>query len=222
MQETPEGGLDEFLELVSLAGAERAEGDDARAITLMTIHSAKGLEFERVYLTGMEERVFPHARVLDDPVQLEEERRLAYVALTRAKRHLTLTTAARRMIFGQTQVGQTSRFVLDLPRESTDQVGRQDSWSPSTGRRAAAAPRRKTEQWQDDIVYDADPGIDEDIGEPGDGGRRAALRGHDRTDATFGDAEVLGWSGSGAKLKLQLRLSNREVKTLMARFVEPL
>ena len=210
MQESPDGSLDTFLELVSLAGGERAEGDDSRAVTLMTIHSAKGLEFDRVYLTGMEERVFPHARVLEDPVQLEEERRLAYVALTRAKRHLTLTHAARRMIFGQTQVGQTSRFILDLPRDCTDQIGRQDSWSPSTQRRRQ--PARKAESWQDDIEYDA--GSEEmEEGVPLYVGMMV------RTP-TFGDAEVLGWSGSGAKLKLQVRLANREVKTLMARFVE--
>ena len=211
MQESPDGSLDEFLELVSLAGGERAEGDDSRAVTLMTIHSAKGLEFDRVYLTGMEERIFPHARVLDDPVQLEEERRLAYVALTRAKRHLTLTHAGRRMIFGQTQIGKTSRFILDLPRESTNQIGRQDSWTPSTQRRRAE-PARKAESWQDDIEYDAGPDEMEE-GVPLYVGMMV------RTP-TFGDAEVLGWSGSGAKLKLQVRLANREVKTLMARFVE--
>ncbi len=219
LRERPEGTLEEFLELVSLAGGERAEGDASRAITLMTIHTAKGLEFERVYLTGMEERVFPHARVLDDERQLEEERRLAYVALTRAKRHLTLTMAARRMIFGQTQVGQPSRFVLDLPRDSTEQIGRIDAPSMPT---PMSAVRREPQAWQDDIVYDADPDIDSpfDEGEVDEGvplyvGMMVRTR-------TFGDAEVLGWSGSGAKLKLQLRLATREIKTIMARFVEPL
>jgi DNA helicase-2/ATP-dependent DNA helicase PcrA len=217
LRDRPKGTLDEFLELVSLAGGERAEGDASRAITLMTIHTAKGLEFERVYLTGMEERVFPHARVLDDERQLEEERRLAYVALTRAKQHLTLTMAARRMIFGQTQVGQPSRFVLDLPRGATEQIGRIDTPRAPM----AAPPRREPAAWQDDIVYDADPGIDSpfddadvDEGVPLYVGMKVRTR-------TFGEAEVLGWSGSGPKLKLQLRLATHEIKTIMARFVEP-
>jgi DNA helicase-2/ATP-dependent DNA helicase PcrA len=222
MRERPQGTLEEFLELVSLAGGERAEGDASRAVTLMTVHTAKGLEFERVYLTGMEERVFPHARVLEDDKQLEEERRLAYVALTRAKKHLTLTMAARRMIFGQTQAGLPSRFVLDLPRESTEQVGRIDT--PRSASLPSAAPSRQPQTWQDDIVYDADPGIDSpfdaseadaDEGIPLYVGMMVRTR-------TFGEAEVLGWSGSGAKLKLQLRLRTREIKTIMARFVEPL
>jgi DNA helicase-2/ATP-dependent DNA helicase PcrA len=219
LRERPQGSLDEFLELVSLAGGERAEGDQSRAITLMTIHTAKGLEFERVYLTGMEERVFPHARVLDDDRQLEEERRLAYVALTRAKQHLTLTMAARRMIFGQTQVGQPSRFVLDLPRGATEQIGRIDA-----PRAPMATPvRREPAAWQDDIVYDADPGIDAPFEDDGDLAEGVPLYvGMMVRTRTFGDAEVLGWSGSGAKLKLQLRLATREIKTIMARFVEPL
>ena len=227
VSDNPAGSLEEYLELVSLAGSERAEGDENRAIFLMTVHSAKGLEFGHVYMTGMEERVFPHARVLEDPVQLEEERRLAYVAVTRAKRRLTLTMAARRRIFGQVQVGMPSRFIMDLPRDSTEQIGRDDrpSWSPERRRRPTREqPRRKPDAWQDDIEYDADPdiGVEEvvDTGETGDG--IPLYMGMMVRHQTFGDAEVIGWSGSGAKLKLQLRLANRDVKTIMARFVEPL
>ncbi len=228
LQERPDGTLDEYLELVSLVGGERSEGDATRAINLMTVHSAKGLEFERVYVTGMEERVFPHARVLDDPVQMEEERRLAYVALTRAKRHLTLTMAARRRIFGQTQVGTPSRFLGDLPRECTHRVGDEPSYGGyggGYGRRSAhreQPTRRQAESWQNDIEYDVDPDIpfddiptDEPEGVPIYVGMMVRTR-------TFGDAEVIGWSGTGTKMKLQLRLSNRQVKTVLATFVEPL
>ncbi|MEM6295721.1 MAG: UvrD-helicase domain-containing protein [Myxococcota bacterium] len=224
--ERPDGTLDDYLELVSLVGGERSEGDPNRAVTLMTVHSAKGLEFERVYVTGMEERVFPHARVLDDPVQMEEERRLAYVALTRAKRHLTLTMAARRRIFGQTQVGVPSRFIGDLPSDSVVRVGNDgyDSGYGGYGRSAHREQpvRRQAESWQNDIEYDIDPDIpfdevptEEEEGVPIYVGMMVRTK-------TFGDAEVIGWSGSGAKMKLQLRLSNREVKTVMARFCQPL
>ncbi|MCA9637038.1 MAG: UvrD-helicase domain-containing protein, partial [Myxococcales bacterium] len=97
-EEEPEATLSDYLEQVALLGDADGGGeeDGLGAITLMTIHSAKGLEFQRVYLTGMEERVFPHARVLDDPAQMEEERRLAYVAVTRAKRRLTITWTQMR------------------------------------------------------------------------------------------------------------------------------
>ncbi len=224
--ERPDGTLDDYLELVSLVGGERSEGDPNRAVTLMTVHSAKGLEFERVYVTGMEERVFPHARVLDDPVQMEEERRLAYVALTRAKRHLTLTMAARRRIFGQTQVGVPSRFIGDLPADSVVRVGNEgyDSGYGGYGRSAHREQpvRRQAESWQNDIEYDLDPDIPfDDVPAEEEEGVPIYVGMMVRTK-TFGDAEVIGWSGSGAKMKLQLRLSNREVKTVMARFCQPL
>ncbi|MGH1344980.1 MAG: ATP-dependent helicase [Nannocystales bacterium] len=224
LQERPDGTLDDYLELVSLVGGERSEGDAARAINLMTVHSAKGLEFERVYVTGMEERVFPHARVLDDPVQMEEERRLAYVALTRAKRMLTLTMAARRRIYGQTQVGVPSRFLGDLPRDCVHRVGDEPDYG-GYGRRSAHREqpiRRQAESWQNDIEYDAEPDIPfDDI--PADEGEGVPIYvGMMVRTRTFGDAEVLGWSGSGPKMKLQIRLNNREVKTVLASFVEPL
>jgi DNA helicase-2/ATP-dependent DNA helicase PcrA len=219
-QERPDGNLDEFLELVSLVGGERTEGDTSRAITLMTVHSAKGLEFQRVYVAGCEERVFPHARCLDDPVQMEEERRLAYVAVTRAKQALTLTMTARRRIFGQMQVGTPSRFVMDLPRDSTDQIGRPEPDRMPVTRRA---PMREAPSWQDDVVYDADPdlGPDELEGFDDVGEGVALYVGMPVRHQVFGDGEVLGWNGSGNKLKLTVRLQNREVKTIMAKFLEP-
>ena len=227
MQENPGGTLDEYLELVSLVGGERSEGEDGRAISLMTVHSAKGLEFERVYVTGMEERVFPHARVLDDPVQMEEERRLAYVALTRAKRHLTCTMAARRRIFGQTQVGVPSRFLGDLPSQCVEKFGDQPTSYGGGGYQRRSAHReqpvrRQTESWQNDIEYDVDPDIPFDDIPVDDGEGVAIYVGMMVRTRTFGDAEVIGWSGSGPKMKLQLRLANRQVKTVLASFVQPL
>lgn len=90
---------------------------DANIVTLMTIHAAKGLEFEHVFLIGMEEGLFPHSRSMLDMSELEEERRLAYVGMTRAKTKLYLTYATRRLYFGTTSANLVSRFVIDIPEE---------------------------------------------------------------------------------------------------------
>jgi DNA helicase-2/ATP-dependent DNA helicase PcrA len=87
------------------------------SVTLMTLHSAKGLEFPIVFMTGMEERLFPHVRALDDPEQMEEERRLCYVGMTRARERLYLTNARRRHFYGQEQFNSPSRFLGDIPDE---------------------------------------------------------------------------------------------------------
>ncbi|MBV9279012.1 MAG: UvrD-helicase domain-containing protein [Chloroflexi bacterium] len=113
--EPPPQGLQSFLENVSLLG-EADEVDDGRPrVTLMTLHAAKGLEFRVVFLVGMEEGLFPHARSLEEPRQMEEERRLCYVGITRAKERLYLIHAARRTYFGNTQTNPPSRFLVDIP-----------------------------------------------------------------------------------------------------------
>ncbi len=226
VEERPDAGLEEYLELVSLVGGERTEGDKGRAVTLMTVHSAKGLEFERVYLTGMEERVFPHARVLDDPIQMEEERRLAYVAVTRAKRRLTLTMCRRRMLYGQTQVGTPSRFVLDLPAEATHQVGRDLVSSPRVASAPKAPPVRQGPAWQDDIEYEEGPDApftDEELGGAVEEGEGVHLYiGMHLRHKAWGEGELVGWHGSGRSLKLQIKFPGRGLKTVVASFVEPL
>ncbi|WP_298439417.1 ATP-dependent helicase [Geobacter sp.] len=115
-----EKGLAPFLEQVSLVSdLERGEGRRESA-TLMTLHAAKGLEFPMVFMIGMEEKLFPHVRSLDDPEGMEEERRLCYVGMTRARERLFLTNARRRRIFGQDQVNMPSRFIADIPRDLLD------------------------------------------------------------------------------------------------------
>ena len=112
------GSLSGFLERVSLQSVTDQMNDEGR-VTLMTVHSAKGLEFERVILTGMEEEMFPYRGM--EPggeEELEEERRLAYVAITRARKHLALTHTSMRQIFGTTRWGRPSRFIGDLPPEA--------------------------------------------------------------------------------------------------------
>ena len=117
MQQAEEPSLGGFLEEVALyTEADRDDGSDDK-VTLLTVHSAKGLEFGNVFITGLEEGIFPSSRSLDSEEDMEEERRLAYVAITRAKKQLYITSASRRMLFGQTQRNVTSRFVKEIGKE---------------------------------------------------------------------------------------------------------
>lgn len=109
----PESGLSEFLTEVSLF-QDSSDDSESERVTLMTIHAAKGLEFAHVFVAGMEEGLFPHSRVYTDPKELSEERRLAYVAITRAKSKLYLTHADTRTYFGRSQSNTLSRFVEDI------------------------------------------------------------------------------------------------------------
>ncbi|MBQ2751797.1 MAG: UvrD-helicase domain-containing protein [Oscillospiraceae bacterium] len=140
--ETEEPTLGGFLEEVALYTDLDSYDADSDAATLMTLHAAKGLEFPVVFIPGMEEGVFPGVRALGDAAQLEEERRLAYVGITRAKESLTIMHAKRRMLFGQTTYGRVSRFVGDIPTELIKQEGRRPENTASTssafGGRAAS------------------------------------------------------------------------------------
>ncbi|MGB4580412.1 MAG: UvrD-helicase domain-containing protein, partial [Coriobacteriia bacterium] len=115
--------LEAFLEWVALRSDldEIEEGD--RAVTMMTIHSAKGLEFPVVFMLGMEDALFPHASSMFDAAGLEEERRLCYVGITRARERLYLTHAAMRQLFGSTQYNQPSMFISEIPEEHVRQEG---------------------------------------------------------------------------------------------------
>ena len=106
--------LDEFLDEISLVADVSEHNDNDDVVTLMTIHSAKGLEFDHVFIIGLEEGLFPHNNSLYDDDELEEERRLCYVAVTRAKKTLTLVNAKRRMIYGNTSVNPPSRFISEI------------------------------------------------------------------------------------------------------------
>jgi DNA helicase-2/ATP-dependent DNA helicase PcrA len=112
---TPEDALDRFLEETALVADQDSYETGADAVTLITLHAAKGLEFPIVFIAGLEEGVFPHSRSLDDEKQLEEERRLAYVGITRAKRRLFLSHAARRATWGQGGLSVPSRFLFEIP-----------------------------------------------------------------------------------------------------------
>jgi DNA helicase-2/ATP-dependent DNA helicase PcrA len=113
----PEDALDRLLEETALVADQDSYEGDADAVTLITLHAAKGLEFPVVFIAGLEEGLFPHSRALDDERQLEEERRLAYVGITRAKRRLFLSHAWRRATWGMGQAAVPSRFLLEIPAE---------------------------------------------------------------------------------------------------------
>ena len=136
--------IEAFLEAISLVtdlDSEGSDGGEQSAVTLMTLHTAKGLEYPVVFLTGMEDGVFPHSRSLGDPEELEEERRLCYVGITRARERLYLCHAWSRMIFGATDYYPPSRFLSEIPEELTNVLGAGAERGRSRGTRAGATRR---------------------------------------------------------------------------------
>ena len=120
---SPEPSLGGFVDQLSLlADVDEEAGSKNARVVMLTMHSAKGLEFPIVVISGLEEGLFPHSRSSDDEMELEEERRLCYVAITRAQRRLVLTSAARRRVFGDYQSTEPSRFVDEIPAELVEEV----------------------------------------------------------------------------------------------------
>ena len=115
--------LADFIEWVRLRTDLDTVAEDGNAVTLMTVHSSKGLEFDCVFVAGMEETLFPHMNSVGDAASIEEERRLAYVAITRARKRLFLTCASQRQIFGQTSANPVSRFIQEIPSELRQSSG---------------------------------------------------------------------------------------------------
>lgn len=133
-----------FLEEVALvADVEDPGADVPDAVTLTTLHAAKGLEYPVVFMPGMEEGLLPHLRALDDPLQMEEERRVCYVGMTRARERLYFSHAARRFHFGATRNNPPSRFISDLPAASVESISGNARRSHASGRERRAAFARK-------------------------------------------------------------------------------
>jgi len=124
-ERVPDGSLEDFLAQTSLVSEQDEYDEEESAVTLMTLHNAKGLEFPVVFMVGMEEGVFPHMRSLTEPEELEEERRLAYVGITRAKKNLYLTHSWSRSLWGGVNFNPPSRFLKEIPTELTRRVGEQ-------------------------------------------------------------------------------------------------
>ena len=116
-EEFADNSLEEFLEGITLSSDIDSTDDSDDSVILMTLHSAKGLEFPAVFLVGMEEGIFPGYKSVGEPKELEEERRLCYVGITRAKQYLFISCAKQRTIFGSTSCNQVSRFVKEIPQE---------------------------------------------------------------------------------------------------------
>ena len=119
-EQMAENSLEEFLEGITLSSDLDNADNQEDSVTLMTLHSAKGLEFPVVFLVGMEEGIFPGYKSIGEPKELEEERRLCYVGITRAKQNLFISCARQRTIFGSTSCNQVSRFVKEIPKELMD------------------------------------------------------------------------------------------------------
>ncbi len=130
--------LPQFLDQVALDAGDRQAEEDEDAVQLMTLHSAKGLEFPLVFIAGMEENLFPHKMSIDEPGRLEEERRLAYVGITRAMQKLYLTFAESRSIYGSESFNSVSRFVRDIPKEVIEEVRLQNNIARPTSYAAGA------------------------------------------------------------------------------------
>jgi DNA helicase-2/ATP-dependent DNA helicase PcrA len=131
----PGEGLTAFLESVALVSDVDDLPDKLETVTLITLHQAKGLEFPVVFIVGMEDGIIPHYKSIDDPAQLEEERRLCYVGITRAKKKVYLVRAFRRHLMGSSTVSKPSRFLLDIPSHLITRGGvteKEDEWSAAS------------------------------------------------------------------------------------------
>jgi DNA helicase II / ATP-dependent DNA helicase PcrA len=215
-------GLGDFLERVALVADsdqipdQPGEDDDSGVVTLMTLHTAKGLEFPVVFLTGLEDGVFPHMRSLGDQTELEEERRLAYVGLTRARERLYVSRAVVRSAWGAPSHNPASRFVDELPVDLVDwrrTEAAQTSWSrpsaPAMPQRTAAAARRfGTAAIRADSQAKAKAGREIPSLSPGD---RVT---HD----SFGLGTVVSLDGAGDKAVASIDFGSGGVKRLLLRY----
>jgi len=196
-----------FLEAISLVTDLDENDPEASSVTLMTLHSAKGLEFPVVFLIGLEDGVFPHVRSLGDPDELEEERRLCYVGLTRAEERLYLCHAWSRMMFGATDYRPPSRFLDEIPPELMQMVGEDASGSPR--RRGGGFGAHREAVVAAALRRESDP-----VGARG--AEQLGLRvGDDVLHEKFGEGVILDISGSGDKAEARVRFRDAGEKTLL-------
>ncbi|WP_018134362.1 DNA helicase PcrA [Acaricomes phytoseiuli] len=242
-RDNPEGTLGDFLEQVSLVadadqipdapGMSPAEAEAAVAearrlgvITLMTLHTAKGLEFPVVFLTGMEHGIFPHARSATDPLELAEERRLAYVGLTRARQRLYLTRSEVRSLWGQSQYNPASPFLDEVPASLIDWKREGSAMPvPSIGSSGWGRERYGGSSWNAGRAYGAGPGTG---AAPS---AAAAPKKNNRVQqnkeipvlsigdavehTSFGSGTVLALEGSGDKTVAKVRFGAEEKRLLL-------
>ncbi|UTW44468.1 DNA helicase II [bacterium SCSIO 12696] len=190
----PEGSaLGQFLDEAALDAGERQADDGQSAVQMMTLHSAKGLEFPLVFLAGMEENLFPHRMSIEEPGRLDEERRLAYVGITRAMEKLYLTFAESRQLYGSESFNSVSRFVRDIPSEYLEEV----RLSSQVRRPTSYAKSAGTSRFSDS---GADTGLSL--------GQRVQHK-------IFGEGTVLNFEGSGSHARVQVNFETEGNKWLV-------
>ena len=210
--------LEGFLEEVTLYTDLDGYEEDADRVIMMTMHSAKGLEFDNVFFCGAEEGIFPGIQAIYNPDQIEEERRLAYVCITRAKKKLYITNAAQRMIFGQTVRNRVSRFVTEIPAACCDVEDK-------TIRKASAAELKKAQPKKTRAVNDIGVGglgaAKKTIAYSSDAptGAACTLKAGDRVShKTFGEGNILKITPMGGDCLLEVKFDQIGVKKIMYKF----
>ena len=235
-KEAEEPTLHGFLERIALVSDVDGYDPDKGAISLMTVHTAKGLEFPVVFITGLEERIFPHARSVDDDSAVEEERRLCYVAVTRARTQLLLSRVRRRRLSGQELPGVPSRFLRDLPAGCVEAIvmarpaeyggayGDTEGRGPWGGRwsrdepdepRSRLPPPRRAPAARTQAQTPGEIRVEYDADDQGGGLQVGAKLRH----PSFGIGEVRAWQGAGNDMKVTMRFPGVGVKTILARFL---
>jgi ATP-dependent DNA helicase UvrD/PcrA len=212
----PEPSLGGFVDQLSLlSDVDEEEGSRHARVLMMTMHSAKGLEFPVVIMAGLEEGLFPHSRSSDDEAELEEERRLCYVGITRAQRRLVLTSAARRRVFGDYQSTDASRFIDEIPRELMEEVPStfvspyQSSFSQFRANPYGRGGRKAREEHASYAYEDEDQSVPV--------GLRPGVR---VRHPTFGEGTVLSIEPLDDDTKLVVRFASVGQKTLRAKFAK--
>ena len=205
--------LDLFLQQVALVADVDRHDPDAQAVTLMTLHNAKGLEFPIVFISGLEDGLFPLGRAYDNPSELEEERRLFYVGITRAENKLYLTHARRRRRAGEVMYGRLSPFVSAIPAHLIEKVttaGASESGGYPGRRAVRPGPGRSIDLGLDDDDLSFDPGLNQDL--------PRFVKGEAVLHDTFGSGTVGEVAGFGRDLKVTIHFDTVGTKRLLVRY----
>ncbi len=215
VENNPEGNLSSYLEEVSLVADIDNYDKEADAVTIMTVHSAKGLEFPVVFLPGLEDGIFPGIQSSVFPEELEEERRLAYVAITRAKERLLVTHAKERLLFGQTQYNKLSRFVEEIPSEYLTKELNETEAQALKNQSTAYRPRRTPSLSKE---------LTQKTREPSFAAPKTTvvqLAAGDRVKhITFGEGTILSSKAMGADILYEIAFDNVGTKKLMATYAK--
>ena len=208
--------VESFLEEVALVADTDDLDDSVSSVTLMTLHAAKGLEYPDVHMIGMEDGVFPHIRALGEPRELEEERRLAYVGITRAMQRLTLAHAWSRLLYGSRQYNPPSRFLREIPEELVEKVdGTRMLRSRQRSRDDSQRMLDRRSVNRDEIVERAVESGRRPVSSPS-GAESLGLRvGDDVRHAKWGEGVIIDISGSGDDAEASVRFPGEGEKRLL-------